>query len=253
MSDWKSFLDEIRANIDELAGGKLHCVLFRGQPASKDNLHCSLGRLPADFDAANIENNLYYDFVSLGGPLLTDITSSWDILFLMRHHGLPTRLLDWTDTLGVAVYFALAGRKDTEDGSVWLLEQYRLNGQSTGKELVYNPKLDFMFDYRAAYLGSGELEDRKRAESFFKGGVASITPYRSNSRLLAQKGMFTLHHRIDKPLDELFPECVRRVVLPRSAFEEAAEFLVLAGVNEFSMFPDLDGLCRYLKAITRIR
>ena len=46
----------------------------------------------------------------------------WNLLVISRHYGLPSRLLDWSESVWVAAYFA-ACDGDTEDGAIWWFAQ----------------------------------------------------------------------------------------------------------------------------------
>jgi hypothetical protein len=63
-----------------------------------------------------------------------------------------------------------------------------------------------------------------------------------NARLHAQRGYFTIHGNKNKPLDKLMPDCVRRVEIPPEAIPAGRALLEVAGVNDYSIFPDLEGL-----------
>lgn len=66
-------------------------------------------------------------------------------------------------------------------------------------------------------------------------------------RILAQKGHFTIHGTIEKPLEELFPECVKSFPISSALRSEAELFLKYSNVDEYIVYPDLDGLARHLK------
>jgi hypothetical protein len=74
----------------------------------------------------------------------------------------------------------------------------------------------------------------------------AIFPTMQNARIFAQKGHFTIHGAIERPIEEICPDCVTKITLPAAALGEARVFLHLAGLNEYSVFPDIDGLARYL-------
>jgi hypothetical protein len=71
----------------------------------------------------------------------------------------------------------------------------------------------------------------------------SIYPLtRWNARLHSQRGYFTIHGDENAPLDKLKPDCVRRVDIPQAAVQAGLAFLEVAGINDYSMFLDLEGL-----------
>jgi hypothetical protein len=83
-------------------------------------------------------------------------------------------------------------------------------------------------------------------DSQLDGSVIALAPPRHHARLFSQGGYFTLHRDLDQGLEAVCPAAVTRIEIPRKVFPEARTFLQLAGINEFSLFPDLDGLCRHL-------
>lgn len=185
----------------------------------------------AGLDVHQLENNVYFDFVTRAGELLT-ATDGWSVAFAMQHHGVPTRLLDWTETLAVALHFAIRGSDG--DAAVWVLNPFALNGKTFGKRAVPHPHelhgtyTDFFID-RTKQLDAA---------------VLALSPLRHNPRVFHQRSGFTLHEDIDTAIEVLCPEAVQKVVIPKGTHSDARTFLQHAGISEFTLFPDLDGLAR---------
>ncbi len=193
-----------------------------------------LGRLGLK-NPAGKEKVLYYDFHNFSGPLLPENRNSWRTIFLMQHHGLPTRLLDWPDSFGIALYFALRGAKGNA-AAVWILDPFELNKQTVDNQALLSPS-DLESDYEQLFISKNAKLD---------GSAIALAPPRHHARLFSQGGYFTLHRDLDKGLEAICPAALTKIEIPRKLFPEAATFLKLAGINEFSLFPDLDGLCRHL-------
>lgn len=249
MSDWDQFLKNVQAHLDELASLGCDMPFFRGHTDGKWQLLCGLGRQPSsDFKKQNVESILYYDFLSLGGGLLGKQADSWDVLFAMQHHGLPTRLLDWSTTFAAALYFALRPhlfiRNFPEVTSlpaapcIWILDPFELNRLSQRDPALANPYTDFDGTYQENFIEESKSISAK---------AVSICPPQHTPRQSAQHSVFTLHADLSTPLEVLANGAVRKFDFPADAVQQAASFLTLAGVNEFSVFPDLDGLARHLK------
>jgi hypothetical protein len=101
----------------------------RGHSSTAYQLLPGLFRRAADGDYSDYdEENFYHEFCARAGALLSPNLSSWDILFLMQHHRVPTRILDWTESFATALYFALENA--TSDIDVWMLDPYMLNNPS---------------------------------------------------------------------------------------------------------------------------
>ena len=211
-----------------------HAELFyRGQASREWSLLPTLARGGWHPD---LESIAYYDFVTRAGNLLSPDDSGWSHLFAMQHHGIPTRLLDWTTTFGVALFFAI--REAVGDAAIWVLDPFALNKTSTESETIPAPR-DLQPDYYTAFI-SGEKK--------LHGKVIAISPIRFGARVLNQRAAFTLHVDLSKPLEELYPNVVRKIVIPEAARVVAKDFLRLAGISEFSLFPDLEGLSRDLRS-----
>jgi len=74
----------------------------------------------------------------------------------------------------------------------------------------------------------------------------ALYPYRFNNRLIAQGGYFTLHGTMVKSLDELAPDTIERIKLPVNAIKEANKFHDLAGINKYTLFPEVEYLCQQI-------
>src|SRR5262249_36555293 len=150
-------------------------------------------------------------------------------LFAMQHHSVPTRLLDWTECFAVAVHFAL--KDATGDASIWILDPFTLNQASIGSAKVVRPS--FLGSYFDLYITRTTHLRKKTA-------AVALYPLRYNPRVFQQKAGFTLHHDLERPLEEIYPRALTRIVLPESVHGDARAFLLLSGVSEFTLFPDLD-------------
>ncbi len=232
MDCWEQCLNEVRAIVERYAAEGKPFLFFRGEGAPGWELIPSLFRyVPPEKESA-----LYYDFVSNAGPLLADCISSWAHLFEMRHYGIPTRLLDWTQTFGTALFFALRAT----DGActIRILDPYTLNEKNARHRGIFTPDIDLNLDYRQAFV-TRTVEPNA--------GAIALYPVRRSPRMIVQQSAFTFHGTDCAPLEEQCPEALHSVVIPEEARVGAHSFLSLAGINDYSLFPDLEGLAKWLR------
>jgi len=173
-------------------------VWFRGQENSTWKLLPTMFRPPyAPFDSIK-EMNSIKRFKQNALLNLTDRPSTeaeW--MFLMRHHGVPTRLIDWTEAPLVALYFIVA---DTvlhgEDGALWCLLPYLLNKQS---------KVDHIPGFDDDIELENYLPSKVRGPGGSQSPIAAVG-IRNSTRMYAQQGIFTIAHKDTTAIEEVSPQ-----------------------------------------------
>ena len=249
---WEAFLnvlktiEKLKAEIGFRAGEE---CFYRGQPRREYTLTPSLFRKRRSLKKhIQLEADLFFEFRARAHALHGESLTDWDVLFYMRHHGVPTRLLDWSEAFGVALYFALHdqnGAPIEETPCIHVLNPYKLNEASAWNERdLISPK----------YIWYGEDE----IESWDYGDIIleqigmdwdtpiAIYPEQRSDRVRAQRGWFTLNGDDLRPLDRQVTDVCRRIEVPHAALAAARQFLDMAGIDHFALFPDLDGLAKTL-------
>ena len=269
-SAWIEFLKRIENARNELncSQGAEEEAWFRGHIRSDFALLPSLFR---HFEKPNgknwddvwaTESDLFWEFSARARELHGTTDSDWDCLFAMQHHGTPTRLLDWTEVLGVAVYFATLGVDETQtkdkDGKslpppcVWVLNPNQINLASDWETYdLISP----------TYLGWDDSEETSYSygDILLEDGIGwkhpvAIYPRQKTARIHAQQGWFTIHGNEFKPLETIknSDRFLRKIELPFEALPEARDFMNHAGLNHYSLFPDLDNLSKHLRQKYRL-
>ena len=231
--DWLEVIEKVQQAKIRLGCSKTPgSAFFRGHRVSAWSLSPSIFRYA---NGKNHESSLYDNYLTRSGNLIDRSKSSWEILAEMRHHGVPTRLLDWTTSFAVALYFALA--QGAKNPCIWVLNPFRLSRSATGKPAIYNFGIQGGYDYLDHFV-----RDRTWP---FDAPIAMACPWRI-ARIEAQQGYFTVHGNDPSPIEEIGKKYVKKIEIPERAIENAWQFLDLSGISEFTLFPDLDGLARWL-------
>lgn len=234
VDQWDSFFPAVKKAQEAL--GNPETVWYRGHPNAAHTLVPSLYRVP---DGAKHEKMIFHRFRQLSSKFLAKTDSDWEMLFAMQHNGVPTRLLDWTHVLGVAVFFAIAFRSDeTLDSAVFILDPIGLNRQSRRTEIL-SPE-DKSLSYTSVYW-----ESKPFAPTY---PLAIEAPFHID-RMLAQRGVFTVHSITPEPVEKLCPAVVQKIRLRPSSIQGAKEFLSYANITDATMFPDIQGLANYLRSL----
>ncbi len=177
----------------------------------------------------DIERKMLENLILRSGILLSKPPESqnfWEWLILGQHHGMPTRLLDWTTNPLVALYFACIEDKSTEAGAVYLLDGLpKLNPQ------VEKDPFKIKSDY---YLVPRYVTTRIPAQS------AIFTVQKDPAKELKVK------HLIYEPSSNKYRENADRVVIPNGVKSNILQELQIVGISAASIFPDFDGLCRQI-------
>jgi hypothetical protein len=191
-----------------------------------------------------LESDLFFEFLAKARTGDRPVLDHWDVLFLMQHYRAPTRLLDWTEVLYVAPHFAVAYRQEGATPRVYLMNPYAWNEEHEAGRDLYWPRYFGWDKASKKYFEYGEILTEGGAD--WKYPIALYPPQR-DARLSAQRGFFTIHGYDPRPLDAISPALIAAIDLAPLAVKEAEKDLEHSGINEFALFPDLEGLSRYLK------
>jgi hypothetical protein len=224
---------------------------FRGLDCDSHDLSSSLQRLAAArVDAAPLEQSLLRNFRKYAHARAANgVDSIWHWLALAQHHGLPTRLIDWTYSPFVALHFATAHpARYAHDGIVWCVNFVKAH-QLLPKELrrlLEREHSDALTVEMLSQFESLNAYDSLAREPF----VAFIEPPSLDDRILNQFALFSIVSNPAMGLDDWLarhPELVQRVVIPAELKWEIRDKLDQANINERTLFPGLDGLSRWLE------
>lgn len=165
----------------------------------------------------------------------------WGWLILAQHYGLPTRLLDWTDSPLQGLYFACQpakeGMGEEPNGKLFVLYPEKMNEEALGPSFPFPFILDSSNVRSKEYLpGSGRGGDRPIA----------VTAMDDFPRIGAQNGCFTVCS--DKNYKYEDPDChlIRQYEIPGDKKEMILTQLEFFGVNAASTYPDLDHLAEQI-------
>ncbi len=139
--------------------------------------------------------------------------NDWEWLALAQHHGLPTRMMDWSRNPLVAAYFAVENEYD-------------------GDSIIY------------AYTQSVSVDTEVISDPFAADQVFRFIPNHITPRITAQVGLFTIHPNPEK---EFNSSKLKRFIIDRNFREQLKHILYKYGVHRASLFPSLDGLARHIE------
>ena len=233
MSAWNKFLEEVKQAEIEL--GNPREIWYRGHSQESWKLNPSLLRY-SDWESK--EKELFFEFSQTASRLFDKRNNDWEILFDMQHYWIPTRLLDWTTVMGVAIAFILhADYEGAENSCLYILDPRSLNQLSGRNEIISLPDYK-KFDYKSIYWEHIPVKIEK---------PIAVLPQQQSARLLAQKGVFTVHGNLNDSFENSATDCYRKVVLPNEAKEEARTFLKWANLDEYTIYPDIVGMSQHIK------
>lgn len=217
------------------------------------------------------EENLINDFYIYSRLNLDDIPDEgWGWLAIMQHHGLPTRLVDWTENALQALYFAIASWDISKDQKpvVYALNPYYFNPDNPTPFIAEGEKLNNWLPETLRFYKNRQFKivNFYKKEKKLPSNYTPIPIYMPhiNQRMKSQMGCFTLHGNYKNGLQEFTREKNTEKYLLKLSLSldgngdsESKEILKTTllkelrsvGINEFSTYCDLDSLSRHLKLI----
>jgi hypothetical protein len=219
---------------------------YRGHVSATFELVPSIARNP---DHLKGELNAIKVFKQMSRPLLDRVPATeWEWIFLMQHHGVPTRLLDWSENPLTALYFALddaTAKYAADDAIIWVMDPVALNKHAGHRHEFPRDILAFDIDDKLEGYQPNQVNGKvSRLEP-----IAAIGP-RNSGRMAAQSGTFTVIHADVTKIDEVADQShIWRLRIPADAKEPLRDELRLLRVQDFTYFPDLDRVGKRIKEI----
>ncbi len=273
-----SSLRDIEDVVASVFGGKDTC--FRGQSSAKWDLVPSAYRAfvshasASDFDptgwAGEVERDTYRSFEMEADSELRGL-DMLERISRAQHHGVPTRMLDWTSNVAIATYFAVAPRS-TDVAAVWALNLAAgdfpfppdLGRQHRGGGFRLDNIAQYGLGFRASFaqpvskpivFGDASDGDGEQADSKPRGTFIVWKPHRVDERLKRQEGLLSWYHSFDDfdlvwnysdHIRELEgatgKELILKITIDASVREDVLEQVLNRGLNEHFLFADLDGV-----------
>lgn len=247
-------VDTLEAYIEAVSDYR-RATLYRGVSKKSHELRPAIGRIgKRDTQklrtlALTKEYGMIRNFQTKSSALIPqmDYTS---LAVLAQHHGIPTRLLDWSHNPLVALFFAVRSDED-KTGKVFIadIENYFYQNEiGYEKYILYQDEHwtqlfqkqeendDDFFSYQEFILKQPEIN----AE------ICVFNPICIDPRMTAQASIFTFH---PDPFTPMTDGVLEVIDIPAEAKKPIRKMLERCGVHEFALFPDLDGLCRWLKDV----
>ncbi len=221
---------------------------FRGTDDVSHTLETSITRLGGDVE--DLERHLLRNFRKYAHRDAVEQDSLWHWLSVAKHHGLPTRLLDWTHSPFVAMHFSTADiERFDADGAIWVVDYvqtHKLLPEDLTAELADEGSNMFTVEMLSRVAGSLEVLDRMGPPNF----VGFFEPPSMDERIVNQYALLSFMSdpkaMLDRWLEER-PGLWKKIVIPAELKWEIRDKLDQANVTERVLFPGLDGLSSWLK------
>ncbi len=234
---WVPSIERFRSNL-----------AFRGLSDASYELKSGLVRLGGDYPT--IERHLIRNFRKYAHRDVVPSDSIWNWLTVAQHHGLPTRLLDWTYSPFIAMHFATSNIERMHlDGAIWCVDYVRAHK-------LLPPRLRELLDLEGCNAftdlmltaGAGSLAqfDTLSATDF----TVFFEPPSLDDRIVNQYALFSVMSNPQAKLDDWlagYPDLWKKIVIPAEVKWEVRDKLDQANITERVLFPGLDGLCDWLK------
>ena len=250
-------LDAVTPDAPDPATGRWRdSGVYRGDSDASWPLLTSLDRLGGTqppHTKRELESHVLRNFIRYSRPHFDDPRGAWELLVAAQHHGVPTRLLDWTYSPLVAAHFATAPHVDKRsDRVIWRLDWKRVHAR------FGLPPLALLLDEVERLLGDERTPGTpwalfERAPGDERRAFACmIEPPSLDARIVAQSAAFTLTSDTTRSFDAFLDahglgDTLTRFVIPADVVARVRDQLDLVGMDERTLFPDLDGVAARIR------
>ncbi len=221
---------------------------FRGVNDANYPLTTTLTRLGGN--DTELEPHLIRNFSKYAYRDVVEKDSVWHWITVAQHHGLPTRLLDWTSSPLVAAHFATANLEHFDkDGAIWMVN-YQDAHQYLPEILkeVLSEEGANLFTIKMLSRTISTLKELNSLSE--KPFPLFLEPPSIDDRIVNQHSLFSLFSSPEVEIDRWFaphPDLWKKLIIPAHLKWEFRDKLDQANITERVLFPGLDGLSTWLK------
>lgn len=250
-------------------------IWFRGQsdashqltPGVLRNIHQSHDHLGNEIDDSAIRissggifsgpnaERMLRDFKQLARPFLEQQPSNdFEWMFIAQHHGLPTRLLDWSTNALVALYFAARSAPARKGDGVEECKRFKDDHFTPDGFAVFSIEPAKINEKTVLIAETIDIASNAERWGHYLSPMSSntstfpicITAPHMTARIRAQSGTFTLHGAQIDPLDyyNVLQDLITKIFIPYTSTQEILESLEKMGINESYIYPDLDSIAK---------
>jgi hypothetical protein len=238
---------------DPRTGRRRDSGVYRGDGDARWPLLTSLDKLGGvnpPHSKADLEEHILRNFLRYSRPYLEQTpVNEWEVLVSAQHHGLPTRLLDWTYSPLVAAHFATLNTERASDRVVWRLDWQQVHRYFKLPELAL-----LIQDLEGMLGGERPLTPWSlfSAKSSTKPFACMLEPPSLNPRIVAQSATFTLCSDKFQSFDRFLEtnglgSALTKFIIPAGEIARFRDQLDLVDVDERRLFPDLDGVAAEMR------
>lgn len=197
----------------------------------------------------DIEDEIREEFIIRAPAFFESVSApvdEWGWYFLMQHYGAPTRLLDWTDGALLALYFAVKDSQGLTNAVVWALDPYELNKNvSKKKEWVICPDAKGVSEKDMKLVNDWLPQRFMKRKTTLPSLPIAVYPTHIARRISTQRSGFTIHGNNPRGLEAIakrYNNILTKVIIPAFKAQAIRKELEACGIDESTVFPDLDGL-----------
>jgi hypothetical protein len=250
------------ATPDPATGHLRNAGVYRGTADSQSAMLTSLDQLGGTeppHTKIDLEGHILRNYIRYARPYVTSApVNDWELLIAAQHHGVPTRLLDWTSSPLIAAFFATRPASENGTGyragadharTIWRLDWHAVHGY------FGLPTLTLRVEELAPFLG---VDGTFTPWQLFDGHVRNrsfaclIEPPSLDARIVSQAALFTLTSSTTESFDRFLARhgleaALTKFVIPVDCVAKIRDQLDLTGIDERHVFPDLDGVAGALR------
>jgi len=195
-------------------------------------------------DRLKSEQSLYQQFRVMSAGLRAGQESVEEIYFLQQHYRMPTRLLDWTTSALASLYFACCGDTDV-DGEIFFLDAHKFEPREKQRGIATSRRKEF--------CEAVEVINKWKKVDDFPDNIIPVRPDAFDRRITLQRSCFTFHVPKHPELTGCENPSLKKWVVLAGKKQTILRELILLGIDDFSIYGDLEHLAEWLKKSHNVR